>query len=92
MQTYRIKTTTVVHTWYMVEAENKKEARKILLSGEAEQPDEEDCNVYSVDVDTIEEVQRMKVEYSVELIDEVSRIADALEILIKIINEERENV
>lgn len=56
MQTYRIKTTTVVHTWYMVEAENKKEARKILLSGEAEQPDEEDCNVYSVDVDTIEEV------------------------------------
>lgn len=34
----------------------------------------------------------MKVEYSVELIDEVSRIADALEILIKIINEERENV
>jgi hypothetical protein len=34
----------------------------------------------------------MKVEYSVELIDEISRIADALEILIKIINEERENV
>jgi hypothetical protein len=32
----------------------------------------------------------MKVEYSVELIDEISRIADALEILIKIINEERE--
>ena len=56
MKTYRIKTTTVVHTWYMVEAENKKEARKILLSGEAEQPDDEDCDVYSVDVDTIEEV------------------------------------
>tara|TARA_R110000782_G_scaffold21404_6_gene57603 strand:+ start:1719 stop:1889 length:171 start_codon:yes stop_codon:yes gene_type:complete len=56
MKTYKIKTTTVVHTWYMVEAENKKEARKILLSGEAEQPDDEDCDVYSVDVDTIEEV------------------------------------
>ena len=34
----------------------------------------------------------MEVEYSVELIDEISRIADALETLIKIINEERENV
>jgi len=32
----------------------------------------------------------MEVEDSVKLIDEVSRIADALETLIKIINEERE--
>jgi len=32
----------------------------------------------------------MEVEYSVELINEVSRIADALETLIRIINEERE--
>jgi hypothetical protein len=32
----------------------------------------------------------MEVEYSVELINEVSRIAEALETLIKIINEERE--
>jgi hypothetical protein len=56
MKTYQIKTTTVVHTWYTIEAENKKEARKILLSGEAEQPDDEDCDVYSVHVDTIEEV------------------------------------
>jgi len=34
----------------------------------------------------------MEVEDSAELINEVSRIADALEILIRIINEERENV
>ena len=34
----------------------------------------------------------MEVEDSAELIDEVSRIADALELLIRIINEERENV
>ena len=34
----------------------------------------------------------MKVEDSAELINEVSRIADALELLIRIINEERENV
>ena len=33
---------------------------------------------------------KMEVEDSVELIDEVSRIADALELLLKIINEERE--
>jgi hypothetical protein len=32
----------------------------------------------------------MEVEYSVELINEVSRIAEALETLIEIINEERE--
>lgn len=56
MKTYRIKTTTVVHTWYTVEAVNKKEARKMLFNGEAGQPDDEDCDVYSVDVDTIEEV------------------------------------
>jgi len=34
----------------------------------------------------------MEVEDSTELINEVSRIADALELLIRIINEERENV
>lgn len=34
----------------------------------------------------------MEVEDSIELINEVSRIADALELLIRIINEERENV
>ncbi len=34
----------------------------------------------------------MEVEDSAELINEVSRIADALELLIRIINEERENV
>jgi len=56
MKTYRIKTTTVVHSWYTVEAVDKKEARKMLFSGEVEQPDDEDCDVYSVDVDTIEEV------------------------------------
>lgn len=28
----------------------------MLFSGEVEQPDDEDCDVYSVDVDTIEEV------------------------------------
>tara|TARA_R110001632_G_scaffold98507_1_gene205097 strand:+ start:1600 stop:1788 length:189 start_codon:yes stop_codon:yes gene_type:complete len=56
MKTYRIKTTTLVHSWYTVEAENKKEARKILFSGELEQPDDEDCDVYSIDVDSIEEV------------------------------------
>lgn len=57
MKTYRIKTTTVVHNWYTVKAVDKKEARKILFSWEVEQPDDEDCDVYSVDVDTIEEVQ-----------------------------------
>lgn len=56
MKIYRIKTTTVVHSWYTVEAVDKKEARKMLFSGEVEQPDDEDCDVYSVDVDTIEEV------------------------------------
>ena len=56
MKTYRIKTTTLVHSWYTVEAENKKEASKILFSGELEQPDDEDCDVYSIDVDSIEEV------------------------------------
>lgn len=34
----------------------------------------------------------MVIEDCAELIDEVSRIADALELLIRIINEERENV
>ncbi len=33
----------------------------------------------------------MEVEDSAELINEVSRIADALELLIRIINEERKN-
>ena len=56
MKIYRIKTTTVVHSWYTVEAVDKKEARKMLFSGEVEQPNDEDCDVYSVDVDTIEEV------------------------------------
>ena len=56
MKTYRIKTTTLVLSWYTVEAENKKEARKILFSGELEQPDDEDCDVYSIDVDSIEEM------------------------------------
>jgi len=34
----------------------------------------------------------MEVEYSVELINEVSRIADALELLLKIIEENKDDV
>lgn len=57
MKTYSIKTVTVVHTYYIAEAENKKEARRMLFDGELEQPDDENCDIDNVDVVSIEEVQ-----------------------------------
>jgi len=56
MNTYKIKTSTVINSWYIVKAENKEEARELLLSGDVDQPDDEDCDIHSVDVDSIEEV------------------------------------
>lgn len=56
MNTYKIKTSTVLNSWYVIKAKNKEEAQELLLNGDVEQPDDEDCDIYSFDVDSIEEV------------------------------------
>ena len=55
MKKYTIATQAIIYQTFTVEAENKKEAREILYSGEAEVV-EMDSEVNSVNVVSIEEV------------------------------------
>lgn len=55
MKEYTITTQAIIHQTFVVEATDKKEAREILYSGEAELV-ETDSEVNSVNVISIEEV------------------------------------
>ena len=55
MKKYTITTQAIIYQTFTVEAENKKEAREILLSGEIDE-DEDSADVDRVNVFSIEEV------------------------------------
>lgn len=55
MNKYIITTQAIIYQTFTVEAENKKEAREILLSGEVDE-DDNSTNVDKVNVVSIEEV------------------------------------
>jgi len=60
MKKYTITTQAIIYQTFTVEAENKKEARHILLSGEVDE-DEDSTDVDRVNVISIEEVSDEQV-------------------------------